>query len=96
MGWRRACAMISSTMKLIRLLALGVVFGAVYVRFLRSPILNWGATAAETGAPLPGDELLADPSYRRHASDRHRGTGVCRLALDRPDGAFASWRRLHT
>jgi hypothetical protein len=31
---------------------------AVYVRFLRRPILTWGASAAEAGARLPGDELL--------------------------------------
>ena len=53
--------MISWTMKLTRLFALAVALGVVYVRFLRSPILNWGATTAETGAPLPGDELLANP-----------------------------------
>ena len=48
-------------MKLTRLFALAVALGVVYVRFLRSPILNWGATTAETGAPLPGDELLTNP-----------------------------------
>ena len=48
-------------MRLTRTLALGVALGVVYVRFLRSPILNWGATSAETDARLPGDELLADP-----------------------------------
>ena len=53
--------MISWTMKLTRLFALAVALGVVYVRFLRSPILNWGATTAETGAPLPGDELLTNP-----------------------------------
>ena len=31
-----------------------------YVRFLRRPILTWGATAEEAGARLPGDELLED------------------------------------
>ena len=48
-------------MRLTRTLALGVALGVAYVRFLRSPILNWGATSAETDARLPGDELLADP-----------------------------------
>jgi hypothetical protein len=43
------------------LFALGVALGVAYVRFLRSPILNWGATGAERDARLPGDELLTDP-----------------------------------
>jgi hypothetical protein len=33
----------------------------VYRRFLRRPVLNWGATAEEASRPLPGDVLLADP-----------------------------------
>src|SRR5690349_9411838 len=32
----------------------------VYRRFVRRPILTWGATAAEAAARLPGDELLED------------------------------------
>jgi hypothetical protein len=32
----------------------------IYRRFLRRPILTWGATAAEATARLPGDELLDD------------------------------------
>jgi hypothetical protein len=32
----------------------------VYRRFLRAPILTWGATGAEAAARLPGDELLED------------------------------------
>lgn len=31
-----------------------------YRRFLRGPILTWGATADEAGRRLPGDELLED------------------------------------
>ena len=53
--------MIPSTMRLTRLFVLGVALGVVYVRFVRSPILGWGATSAETDARLPGDELLTDP-----------------------------------
>jgi hypothetical protein len=30
----------------------------LYRKFLRQPILTWGATAEETAARLPGDELL--------------------------------------
>jgi hypothetical protein len=31
-----------------------------YFRFLRRPVLTWGATRAEVAARLPGDELLED------------------------------------
>jgi hypothetical protein len=37
-----------------------VVLGALYFRFVRRPILTWGATAEEAAARLPGDELLDD------------------------------------
>ena len=45
------------------LMAAGAALGAsagIYRRFLRRPILTWGATAAEATARLPGDELLDD------------------------------------
>jgi hypothetical protein len=32
----------------------------LYRKFLRQPILTWGATAEEAAARLPGDELLED------------------------------------
>jgi hypothetical protein len=37
-----------------------VAFGLVYARFLRKPILAWGATDEEASARFPGDELLED------------------------------------
>ena len=37
---------------------LGAAF--VYRRFLRRPILTWGATGEEVAARLPGDELFED------------------------------------
>ena len=37
-----------------------VALAAVYVFFLRRPILTWGATDEEATARLPGDELLED------------------------------------
>lgn len=40
------------------LLAAGLL--AAYRRFLREPILNWGATDEEAARRLPGDELLED------------------------------------
>lgn len=32
--------------------------GAIYWRWLRGPLLTWGATASEADGRLPGDELL--------------------------------------
>jgi hypothetical protein len=42
--------------------AAAVVAGGalLYSKFLRQPILTWGATAEEAAARLPGDELLED------------------------------------
>ncbi len=37
-----------------------MALAVVYARFLRGPILTWGATGGEASAPLPGDELLED------------------------------------
>jgi hypothetical protein len=37
-----------------------VALGLLYARFLRKPILDWGATNEEASARLPGDELLED------------------------------------
>ena len=34
------------------------VVGLLYRRFLRQPILTWGATPEEAAARLPGDDLL--------------------------------------
>ena len=44
-------------MSLRRVVFTAVVLGAVYFRFLRAPILTWGATDLEH-TRLPGDELL--------------------------------------
>jgi hypothetical protein len=42
----------------LRLLAFALTLAIVYSRLVRSSILTWGATDAEAGAQLPGDELL--------------------------------------
>ena len=48
-------------MRTVLRLALGAAaLGALYLRFLRVPVLTWGATDAEAAARLPGDELLED------------------------------------
>jgi hypothetical protein len=43
-----------------RALGVAVLLGVVYARFIRGPVLTWGATPAEAAARLPGDELLED------------------------------------
>ena len=60
-------------------LALLVVVGAAYARWLRQPILTWGATDEEAAGPLPGDDLL-------EAAD-----GVATRAIDVDAPAAAVW-----
>jgi hypothetical protein len=45
---------------MLRAALVAVALGAVYFRFVRGPVLTWGATAGEAAARLPGDELLED------------------------------------
>ena len=47
-------------MRLRSTLAVVVAAALAYRRWLRRPILTWGATQAEAAARLPGDELLED------------------------------------
>jgi hypothetical protein len=47
--------------KVLGALVVGAALAEVYRRFLREPVLNWGATAEEVSRPLPGDELLVGP-----------------------------------
>jgi hypothetical protein len=47
--------------KLLGALVVAVAVAEVYRRFLREPVLTWGATAEEASRPLPGDELLEGP-----------------------------------
>jgi hypothetical protein len=51
----------------------------LYSRFLRQPILTWGATAQEAAERLPGDELLDDAD------------GISTRAIDIPVPAHAVW-----
>jgi hypothetical protein len=59
----------------------GVVLGALYARFLRAPVLTWGATAEEAAARLPGDELLEDAD----------GVATRAIAIDAPAAAVWPW-----
>jgi hypothetical protein len=53
----------------------------VYRRFLRQPILVWGATAAEAAARLPGDELLEDAD----------GVATRAITIDAPRSMVWPW-----
>ena len=53
----------------------------LYVRFVRRPILSWGATAEEAAARLPGDELLEDAD----------GVATRAITIDAPPSAVWPW-----
>jgi hypothetical protein len=67
----------------IRTVAFGLVtlLGVLYPLSLRRPILNWGATADEVDARLPGDELLEDAD----------GTSTRAITIDAPASAVWPW-----
>jgi hypothetical protein len=53
----------------------------VYKKFLRQPILTWGATAQEAEARLPGDELLEEAD----------GVATRAMTIDAPASAVWPW-----
>jgi hypothetical protein len=55
--------------------------GALYIRFLRTPILTWGATTAEAAGRLPGDELLEDAD----------GVATRAISVEAPPSAVWPW-----
>jgi hypothetical protein len=55
--------------------------GVLYQRLLRKPILEWGATAEEAQARLPGDELLEDAD----------GLATRAITVDAPASAVWPW-----
>jgi hypothetical protein len=59
--------------------AVGAVF--LYRRFLREPILKWGATAEEAAARLPGDELLEGAD----------GVATRAISIDAPASVVWPW-----
>jgi hypothetical protein len=69
-------------MRTVLRLALGAAaLGALYLRFLRVPVLTWGATDAEAAARLPGDELLEDAD----------GVATRAIEIDAPPAAVWPW-----
>jgi hypothetical protein len=59
--------------------AVGSAF--LYRKFVRQPILTWGATAEEAAARLPGDELLEDAD----------GVATRAITIDAPPSAVWPW-----
>jgi hypothetical protein len=57
------------------------VLAALYRRFVRTPVLTWGATDAEAAARLPGDELLEGAD----------GVATRAIAIDAPAAAVWPW-----
>jgi len=57
------------------------VLGAIYWRWIRPRMLNWGATAAERASPLPGDELLPEPD----------GESTMAITVDAPPADVWPW-----
>jgi hypothetical protein len=61
--------------------ALVLALALLYRMQLRRPILTWGATDAEAGARLPGDELLEDAD----------GVATRAITIDAPPSAVWPW-----
>jgi hypothetical protein len=66
---------------LARTTAAAVGSAFLYRKFLRQPILTWGATAEEAAARLPGDELLEDAD----------GVATRAITIDAPPSAVWPW-----
>ena len=66
---------------LFRVVLACVALEALYVRFLRRPVLTWGATDAEAAARIPGDELLEDAD----------GVATRAVGIDAPAAAVWPW-----
>ena len=66
---------------LVRVVLALVALGALYARFVRTPVLTWGATDAEAAARLPGDELLEDAD----------GVATRAIQIDAPPAAVWPW-----
>jgi hypothetical protein len=66
---------------LIGLVVSVVALEQLYRRFLRQPVLDWGATAAEAALRLPGDEPLEQAEI----------VATRAMTIDAPPSAVWSW-----
>ena len=64
-----------------RVLLVIALAALAYARFLRGPILTWGATDEEAAAHLPGDELLEEAD----------GVATRAITIDAPPSAVWPW-----
>jgi hypothetical protein len=64
-----------------RIVTVAAALGALYARYLRRPVLAWGATDEEAGGRLPGDELLEEAD----------GVATRAIAIDAPPAAVWPW-----
>ena len=53
----------SVAMRLLAIIALPVLLGAIYLLAVRPSALRWGATAEEVARSMPGDDLVSSPSF---------------------------------
>ncbi|HWB55550.1 MAG TPA: SRPBCC family protein [Gaiellaceae bacterium] len=68
-------------MSLRRTVLAAVALCVLYARFLRRPVLTWGATESEAAARLPGDELLEEAD----------GVATRAIEIDAPPQAVWPW-----
>jgi hypothetical protein len=68
-------------MRITRIVLALAALGALYARFLRRPILRWGASAEEADARLPGDELLEEAD----------GVATRAVEIEAPPSAVWPW-----
>jgi hypothetical protein len=66
---------------LLGALLVGAALAGVYRRFLREPVLNWGAIDDEAARRLPGDELLEDADV----------VATRAITVDAPPSAIWPW-----
>jgi hypothetical protein len=64
-----------------RAVLVAIALSALYARFLRQPVLTWGATESEAAARLPGDELLEEAD----------GVATRAIEIDAPPEAVWPW-----
>src|SRR5271165_3211853 len=53
----------SVAIRLLAFLALPILLTTIYLIAIRPTQLHWGATTDEATRPLPGDNLVASPSF---------------------------------
>ena len=78
---RPRSATLEGMKRLLAVAAIGAGLVVAYRRFLRDPILTWGATPDEAGRRLPGDELLEDAD----------GIATRAITIDAPRNAVWPW-----